>query len=194
MLELSSIGRGARVLDALAKKAPVTIHIAEPVSSGKHLVVFTGEVGAVEESFREAVASAGDRLVAKLLLWQVHPQVVRAFQYRIEPAAVDALAVVESASLAAAVAAADAAVKAAEVELLELRLGHGIGGKGVFTLTGAQADLEAGVAAAVEVCERENALAGVELINRPSEELVENLARGGHRSPGSPWAPPLRKR
>lgn len=182
LLELSSIGRGARVVDAVAKKAPVTVHTAEPVSSGKYLLVFTGDVGSVEESFHEAVAVAGTTIVNKLLLWQVDPQVVRAFQRRIEVVDVDALAIVESTSLATTISAADVAVKAAGVTLIEIRLGHGIGGKGYFTLTGSQPDVEASVAAALGLCEKENSICGVEIINRPHQDLVDNLTRGAHRS------------
>lgn len=182
LLELSSIGRGARVVDSIAKKAPVTVHTAEPVSSGKYLLVFTGDVGSVEESFNEGVAVAGTTLVNKLLLWQVDPQVVRVFQRRVDVVDVDALAIVESTSLATTISAADVAVKAAAVTLIEIRLGHGIGGKGYFTLTGSQPDVEAAVAAALGVCEKENSICGVEIINRPHQDLVDNLTRGAHRS------------
>ncbi len=175
LLELSSIGRGARVLDAVSKRAPVTVRIAEPVSSGKYLFVFTGEVAAVEESLAEGKALGGATVINQMILPQVHPDVVAALGRRIEVPDVDALAIVEMLSLATTVAAADVAAKTADVRVIEIRLGHGIGGKGYFTLTGPHADLEAAVAAAKARAEQDGFLVGVELIPRPHADLVANL-------------------
>ena len=43
-LELGAIARGIQTADALLKKAIVDIVFAQPVSSGKYLIGFTGEV------------------------------------------------------------------------------------------------------------------------------------------------------
>jgi microcompartment protein CcmL/EutN len=177
LIELSSIGRGIRVLDVVAKKAEVRVHTAMPVSSGKYLLVFTGGVGEVEESMREGLAAGGTTVIHKLLLPNVHTGVIAAMAGRVEAKEVDALAIVELLSLATTVSAADVAAKAANVTLLEIRLGQGIGGKGFFTLTGTQGDVEEAVAAATAVADRDGFLAGVEVIPRPHADLIQNLTR-----------------
>ena len=48
----------------------------------------------------------------------------------------EVVGVMETFSLCAAVIAADASVKAAEVDLIEVRLGRGLGGKSFIVLTG----------------------------------------------------------
>ena len=190
LIELTSIGRGARLLDDVSKKAPVAIHTATPVSSGKYLLIFVGEVGPVEESFREALAVGSTAVANKLLLPQVHPDVVRSMEQRLEAGAVDvdALAIVETTSMATAVGAADAAAKAAEVRLVELRLGFGIGGRGYFTLTGSHADVEAAVAAARAVGERDATLVDVEIIPRPHADVVDNWTGAGWAAQSLPRA------
>ena len=182
LLEFSSIGRGARVMDDVVKKAPVTIHTATPVSSGKYLLVFVGDVGSVEESFREGVAKGAEHVSNRLFLPQVHAEVFLAMQQRLAPGEVDALAIVESTSMATTIGAADAAAKAANVHLVEIRLGTGIGGKGYFTLTGDQADVEAAVAAARAKADEDKTLVTTEIIPRPTPELAANLA-------GDAWQP-----
>lgn len=177
LIELSSIGRGIRVLDVVAKKAEVTVHTATPVSSGKYLLVFTGEVADVEESLKEGLVAGATTVIHKLFLANVHPGVVAAMAGLVTPSGMDAVAIVELLSLATAVSAADAAAKAAEVSLLEIRLGQGIGGKGFFTLTGSQADVEAAVAAATAVAERDGFLADVEVIPRPHADLIHAITR-----------------
>ena len=42
LLELESLARGVVVADALVKQAAVHIALAEPVTPGKYLLVFTG--------------------------------------------------------------------------------------------------------------------------------------------------------
>ncbi len=171
LLELESLARGVVVADALVKKAEVVIAIAEAVTPGKYLLVFTGPVAEVEESFR-AGEEAGQALVLdRLLLPQVAAQVVAALGGRLDDvAAEDAVGLVETHTVAAAILAADTAVKRAKVKLTQLQLAKGIGGKGWFTLAGEQHDVEAaleGAAAAVQPA----LLVATEIIQRPHAAL-----------------------
>ena len=54
-VELSSISRGLFLTDTVLKKAPVRIIVSEPVSSGKHVILYMGEVAAVDESHQAAL-------------------------------------------------------------------------------------------------------------------------------------------
>ena len=80
----------------------------------------------------------------------------------------------ETRTVAAAIVACDAALKTAGVQVLEMRLGQGIGGKGVFTLSGEQWDVEAALDAALRSIEDRRAVVAHELIPRP-----DPLFRGG---------------
>ena len=55
----------------------------------------------------------------------MHPQVIKAINMSVEPVDVNALGVMEYFTITAAVYGADAAVKAAEVDLMDVRLGTG---------------------------------------------------------------------
>ena len=68
LLEISSIARGYRVVDALVKKSPVLLLEANVVEPGKFLVLFSGSVAEVEESFKEAMEVAGDACIDHLFL------------------------------------------------------------------------------------------------------------------------------
>ena len=62
------------------------------------------------------------------------------------------------------------------MQLIELRLARGLGGKAFFTLTGEQADVEASVAAAEEILGRESGLLlRTEVIPRPHPQMVRWL-------------------
>ena len=150
LLELASIAVGIEAGDAMVKRAPVEVLRAGTVHPGRYLVLVTGEVADVEEAFRAGVEVGSDSLVDVVLLPNVHPQVVGALRGERRGGAGEALGVVETATVAATIEAADAGVKGAAVELLELRLADGIGGKGYLLFDGAVSDVEAAVAIAVE--------------------------------------------
>lgn len=175
LVEVTSIARGHVVADAAVKRAPVELVLARPVSPGKHVTLFIGEVADVKEAMLAAVEAADDTIIDRLELAQVAPLVIRALRGRASDADDGALGIVETFSVASALLACDAACKAAEVRLLALRLADGIGGKAYFTLQGAQGDVEAGLLAA-ETIVPSGLLAGRELIARPHEDLLAALA------------------
>ena len=174
LIELASIARGYPVADAMVKRAPVVLTDCRPVSPGKFLVLVTGDVAAVDEAFRAGLAIAGDRVVDQLFLPQAHPLVGAAVRGVIAPAGIDSFAVVETATVAATILAADAAVKAAAVRVVEMQLARGIGGKAFFTLSGALAEIEAAVEAATGAIDRAR-LVATEIVPAPHEDLLAKL-------------------
>ncbi len=176
VVELSSIARGFRMCDEMAKKADIRVLESVTICPGKYLVVIAGEVEQVEQSFEKGVEIGGPAVVDQLFLPSAHAQLIPAIEAISQVAEVDSVGVVETFAAASGVLAADAACKRAEVALLELRLARGIGGKAFFTLTGDQADVEAAVEAAEEVLGHETGmLLRSEVIPRPSEQLVRWL-------------------
>jgi len=174
LIELASIARGHVVADAMLKRAPVTLLRAEFVSPGKFLVLVAGDVASTDEAFRVGVDVAGDRAVDRLFLAHAHASLWPALTHAGRRPTADSLGVVETTTVAATLLAADAAAKAAAVELFELQLARGIGGKAFFTVTGPLAEVEAAVDAAVNVLDAALLLA-TEIIAAPHGDLVAKL-------------------
>lgn len=175
VIELSSIARGVQVADAIVKRAPVRILQNHPISPGKFVIVFAGGVAEVDESMEAGIAVAASALVDRLFLAQAHEQLAPLLAgTRSGEPATDAVAIVETVTVASTILAADAAAKAAAVRLLDLRLGQGIGGKGFFTMTGDLESIEAAVGAGRSAIDAGNLLA-VEIIPRPHEDLHARL-------------------
>src|SRR5262245_16927759 len=151
LVELGSIARGHRVADAMCKRAPVTLLRSDWVSPGKYVVLVEGDVASVDEAFRVGLDVGGERVVDRLLLEQAHDGLWPALLGEARAGDdVASLGIVETATLAATIAGADAAAKAAKVRIIEMQLGRGIGGKAFFTVTGALAEVQAAVDAAVD--------------------------------------------
>ena len=171
LLELESIARGYVVADAVVKRAPVRLLMTEAITPGKFLVLFDGEVADVEESFAEALEIAGASLLDKLYLPQASPALAPAIRGEPSSAALDSLGIVETHTVAAALLAADAALKAAEVEIVKMHLARGIGGKGYFLLTGSLDMMQAALATAAALLAPE-LLVTTELIARPHADFA----------------------
>jgi microcompartment protein CcmL/EutN len=145
VLELASIAIGIEAGAAMVKRAPVEVVRAGTVHNGKYVVLVAGAVADVEEAHAAGLDIGASCLVDTVLLPNIHPEVVAALRGARHTGTGEALGVVETATVAAIVEAADAGLKGAKVRLLDLRLGDGIGGKGYLLFDGDVADVEAAV-------------------------------------------------
>ena len=134
-LELNSIARGIEAADIVLKTAEVELLFARAGCPGKYEILFTGEVAAVQASIEAGAAVGGEHTVDCCVIPRVHPQVIRAIHLANIPEQMNALGIMEFYSVTASVYGADAAVKAAEVDLIDVRLGTGIGGKSFVIIT-----------------------------------------------------------
>lgn len=172
-IELSSVGVGYQVQDALMKAASTTLLIARTICSGKYLIVFTGKVGDVEAAMETARRVGETSTIDWLTVANVHPALFPAMAQSVvlSPENVGALGIVETFSAVSALVAADVAGKAANVTLFRLSLAMAMGGKGLLLLTGPLADVQASVDAAKEALKDRGLLACATVLPRPEKEL-----------------------
>jgi microcompartment protein CcmL/EutN len=170
LLEIESIARGIVVADALVKRAPVEFALADPVSPGKYLLLFSGGVAETKEAFKAGVDVAGSTLLDKLFLSGPEPRLLEALQEKFDETWGDSFAIVETHSVASTLLAADSALKRAEVRVRRLHLARGIGGKGYFVLTGSLDMIEAALEAAAASIEP-RLLVAAEVIQRPHRDI-----------------------
>ena len=176
LLEFSSIAAGIQAADAMVKRAPIDVIKAGTVQPGKYLVLIGGQVADVEESLAAGREVGGAAAVDFVYLPHVHPEVVEAIGGGRVEQVVDSLGVIETTTVAAAIHAADAGLKGAEVRLVEVRLADGLGGKGIVLFSGLVADVEAAVEIGVGVLERPDLLVRQVVIPQLHPEMWENVA------------------
>lgn len=147
MMQIADVPRGLRALDALGKEAPVEVLATGTVQSGHWLIAFGGSVEETARSFDRAGVAARGAVLDQVLLADAEPRIVPAFRDQVVrwPAPGDTLGVVQSTSCPTLLAALDAGLKGAHVELVELRLADGLGGKAIATLWGDVHDVEAAI-------------------------------------------------
>ena len=177
LLEFDSIAIGTRAADAMVKRAPITTFRIGTVQPGKFLILIGGSVAAVEESRVEGLRVGGESVTDEILLPDVHPQVFAAVEGKRESNLGDALGVIETCAISTNVIAADKAVKAANVVIIEIRLGDGLGGKGLTHLTGEVHDVEAAMAAGVAAATRPGVTTRCTIIPIQHDELRSRIER-----------------
>ncbi len=174
-LELNSIAKGVQVADALLKAADTRLLFAKAICPGKFVIMISGEVAAVSASLEVGVALGEQYVVDSVVIPMVHPQVIQAINAATTPTEPNAIGVMEFFSITAAVYAADAAVKAAEVQLLDVRLGTGIGGKSFVTMCGDVSAVSEATRCGVAKASEEGLTVTHVVIPNPSPEIFEAL-------------------
>ena len=175
LVETNSIAAGILSGDTMVKKAVVQLLEARAICPGKYMVLIGGEIGPVRESFQVGITAAADTLVDQLLLPNVHRSVFPALMSASPPRGDEALGIIETVTAAVCIVAADAAAKATDVQLLEIRLANGLGGKSFVLMEGSVSDVEASVAAGVELVRQEGLLIRQVVIPQLHEQMREKI-------------------
>jgi microcompartment protein CcmL/EutN len=171
-LEFSSIVAGFMAMDAMVKIAPVKIIEARTISSGKYLIVFTGDVASVEYAFHKGCETGAGFIVDRLFLPQIHQDVIPAFGHTIRPTSWDAIGIIETTSVISGIEAADAAAKAGGVKIIEIRLADGFGGKSYVKMTGSLTDVQTAMDAGTRQAKTKGTLCMETIIPQPHSEIM----------------------
>jgi microcompartment protein CcmL/EutN len=175
LIELNSIAAGAFAADRMVKRSPVELLHAGTVQPGKYLILIGGGTAEVEESYREGMQTADAAILDEIFLPQVHPQVVEALEGTRAFANYDSMIVLETSTIAAVVRATDAAAKGAMVTVAELRIGSGLGGRGLAIFGGELTDVEAAADIAAKSLAGRNVTLCHSIISNVHEQFAERL-------------------
>lgn len=175
IVETSSIAKGFEVADAILKRADVELVVNRTICPGKYMVLIGGDVDAVNASIETGVEIGAHTVVDHFIIPNVHPSVFPAISGVTHLPELKALGVIEGFSVASIIEAADAAVKAAPVELLTIHLAMAIGGKAFVSFTGDVAAVQAAVDAGAAIVEKKGLLVEKVVIPSPRKEIVSEF-------------------
>ncbi|MBN1592084.1 MAG: BMC domain-containing protein [Candidatus Coatesbacteria bacterium] len=175
LIELNSIAVGIETGDAMLKAAYVNLLRASTICPGKYIVLVYGAVDAVRASVQAGRECGAENVVDHLIIPSVHPEVIPAIAAATEVEVVNAIGVIETFSAASSIVAADFAAKAADIQLIEIRLANGIGGKSFVVMTGEIAAVQASVAAGEAHPRGQGLLLKSVVIASPHEDLKDAI-------------------
>jgi microcompartment protein CcmL/EutN len=175
LVELNSVARGIQAADEMVKEANVELVIARSVCPGRYLIMVSGDTGAVKRAVDKGCISADEFIVDHYVLPNIHPDVFPAFSSANIIPEIKALGIIETYSSSSAVVAADKAAKAANVSIIEVRLGTGLAGKALVVLTGKVGAVEAAIDAGCRGLIDSGLLVSKVIISSPNSEIKKHI-------------------
>ena len=150
LLEFDTIATGVLASDLMVKRSPIALLRCGTIHPGRFLILIGGSVASTQEAYTVGMqlGESERSLSGSVFLGDVHPFLHDAVLGARRDLAGDALAVVETRSSPALLAAVDAAVKSTPVMLSEVRLGDDLGGHALALMSGDLSDIEI----ALEIC------------------------------------------
>jgi len=173
IVEFATISAGIKAADMMAKTANIEIIESQTVCPGKYMTVIAGILSAVTIAVETAKHAYGERYISGFILGNPHESLFPAFHGTTKMEEIHALGVFETFDAASAVLAADTAVKAAIVDLIEIRLAKGMCGKSFATLTGEISAVEAAIAHATTVTVEAGMFLDSCVIANPDKQLAK---------------------
>ncbi len=171
ILELSSIAEGFMTLDTVVKESPVTILKAEVINPGKFLIMITGDVASVETAMDAGINTAAKSIIDHIFLTNLDSRIIPAIKSCRAPEEWDAIGLLETNSVAAAVEAADICVKEADIHIVGIVTGNEAGGKALLKISGAIGDIDTAMSSAVAVVSEKGQLCRDIIIPGPHGDI-----------------------
>lgn len=175
VMEFKSIATGIEACDDALKASGVKLISAHPSCPGKYEIFITGSISEVQTAVDHVKAKFESNMIDSTVMGRIDPSVIEALMGAQSTAERGALGVVETYSGASIIKAADAAVKAAKVTIVDLRLSRGMGGKGVLMITGEVGDVTAAVEAGSDYAVRQGLFTGKSIMAAPHKDVWEYL-------------------
>jgi len=172
-IETSSIAKGIEATDAMMKMADVELLMTTIIPRGKYLIMIGGNVADVESSLRAGLGIAAGTVLDHFIIQNIHPELSPAIKGRVKVDHIEAVGIIETKEVASAIYAGDAAVKSANIKLIEAR--NQPGGKGLVVLTGEVGAVRTAVAAGVASIKKDGMLIGEVVIPYAHEALRKSL-------------------
>ncbi|QZY54130.1 BMC domain-containing protein [Crassaminicella profunda] len=175
LLEFKSIAKGIEATDQMLKSANVKLILSSPLCPGKYVTLLCGDVGAVKNAVKTGEHIGGPFIIDSHVISNVHEDIFPALTATTDIEKISSLGIVETMSAITSIMAGDIAAKAANVQLIEVRIARGLGGKGFILLTGEVGAVKSAVKACENQLKETGDIISTVVIASPNEELIPKL-------------------
>ena len=175
VIELKCIPKGVEAADAALKSAGVEMVASHPSCPGKYEIILAGSISNIESAVKHVTSKFSPYVIDSSVMGRIDEQVIKALFGTQTTAKQGSLGLLETFSAATCIKAADIAVKTARVEIYDLRVSRGMGGKGVVLFVGEVGDVTAATEAGADYARSVASLSATSVIAAPHEELWRQL-------------------
>ena len=175
VIELKNVPKGIEAADASLKSAGIEMVSSHPSCPGKYEIILTGSISNVTAAVNHVNQRFDGYVIDSSIMGRIDQQVITALFGAHTGTKNGSLGVIETYSAPTIIKASDIAVKTAKVEIYDLRVSRGMGGKGVVMITGEVGDVTAAVEAGAEYAKQLGQLSSTSVIASPHAHLWEQL-------------------
>ncbi len=175
IVEFRSIAIGIGAVDIIVKASDVRIMDARTICPGKYYIIFAGSVSAVSNSLSVIVEESETFIIDHAAISNVYPQLFSALNQASEVGEARAIGIVETLTSPSIMVAADRAVKATAVDLVEIRIARALGGKNMLVLNGDVSSVKEAVSAAITYPSENDFLVDYRVIPSPHKDLYRTI-------------------
>ena len=175
IVEFRSIAIGIGAVDSIVKSSDVRILDAKSICPGKYYIVFTGSVSAVTNSMNVVIEEGGNFLIDWAVLNNVYPEIFTSLNQTSQIKDLKAIGIIETLTAPSIFVAADAAVKATSVDLVEIRIARALGGKNICIINGEVSSVSESVRVGIQYAEEKGFLVDSQVIASPHKDLYRAI-------------------
>ncbi len=171
VVEFRSIAIGISAVDIIVKASEVRILDAKTICPGKYYIIFAGNVSAVKNSISVVEEESRTFIIDSVVIPNVYPQLFAGLNGTSEVSKLRSVGIIETLTAPSIIWAADAAVKATDIDIIEVRIARALGGKNICVINGELSDVRESVKTGIQYAEERGFLVDYEVIAAPHEDL-----------------------
>lgn len=172
IIEYRSVAKGLATIDAMLKASSIELVYSAVLCPGKYVAMVAGDISSVQEADKVAHRCDREFLLSSSVLTDIDPQVFSAITATTKPGVIDTVGVLETMDVVSAVAAGDRIAKSAHVDLMEIRLARGMGGKAFIFINGELSNVEEAIRAGINAIAGSGTLLTWSVIPNASPEIL----------------------
>ncbi len=175
IVEFRSIAIGIGAVDRIVKSSDVKILDAKVICPGKYYIIFSGSVSAVHNSMNAVVEESKNFLIDWAVISNVYPEIFTSLNQTSDVGKLQAIGVIETLTSPSIIIAADAAIKATSVNLVEIRIARALGGKNICIINGDVSSVNESVRVGIEYAQKKDFLVDYQIIPSPHKDLYRAI-------------------
>lgn len=175
VIEFRSIAMGIGAVDRIVKASDVRILDAKSICPGKYYIIFAGSVSAVSNSMNVVLEEGETFIIDWGVVSNVYPEIFTSLNQASTIKELKSIGVIETLTSPSIIIAADAAIKATSVELVEIRIARALGGKNTCIINGDVSSVSESVRVGIKYAQQKDFLVDYQIIPSPHQDLYRAI-------------------
>lgn len=175
LIEFKSIAKGIEATDEMLKAAEVSVILTSSLCPGKYISIIEGDVAAVKTSIAVGVSIGDVFCISHYVISNVHESIFPALTGTSTYDEIRSIGIVETMSAITSIMAGDIASKTADIDLIDVRIARGLGGKGFIVISGDVSAVKSAVTSCLDQLKDTGDIVATTVIPSPADNFKDFL-------------------